>query len=77
MHTKALDPSASYRKIIRYIHQLDIQDRERDNPHRAGPENRMYPTGHLDVGCWFLEVAVPLIIIAIGNAHRGASIKIL
>ena len=39
VHTVALDPSAFFGKIIRYMPQLDIQDRERDNPHRAGPEN--------------------------------------
>lgn len=33
--------------------QLDIQDRERDNPHRVVPENLIYLYGHLAVGRWF------------------------
>jgi len=39
--------------------QLDIQNREKDNPHRAGPENQIYQYGHLDVGRWFLKAALP------------------
>ena len=38
-HCETLDPLAVFEKFIRYMPQLDIQDRERDNPHRAGPEN--------------------------------------
>ena len=52
-HTAALDPWAVFGKIIRYMPQLDIQDRERDNPHRAEPENLIDLYGHLAVGRWF------------------------
>ena len=58
-HSTALGPSAFFGKIFRYTPQLDIQDRERDNPHRAGSENRMYLSGHLDAGCWFWGAAGP------------------
>ena len=39
-----------FEEIMRYMPQLDTQDRERNNPHRAGPENLIYLYGHLAVG---------------------------
>lgn len=38
-HHSFIDPMASFEEIMRHMPQLDTQDRERDNPHRAGPEN--------------------------------------
>ena len=52
-HSAALDPSPFLGKIMRYMPQPDIQDHERDNPHRAEPENRMYPTGYWMRGAGF------------------------
>ena len=41
---------ASFEEIIRHMPQLDIQDRERGNPHREGPENLTCLYGYLAVG---------------------------
>ena len=38
-HQSFIDPMASFEEIMRHMPQLDTQDRERDNPHRTGPEN--------------------------------------
>ncbi len=38
-HHYFIDPMAGFEEIMRHMPQLDTQDRERDNPHRAGPEN--------------------------------------
>ena len=38
-HHPFIDPMASFEEIMRHMPQLYTQDRERDNPHRAGPEN--------------------------------------
>ena len=46
-HHSVIDPMASYEEIMRHMPQLDTQDRERDNPHRAGPENP-WPRPNID-----------------------------
>jgi hypothetical protein len=38
-HITTLDFLVVLARIIRYMPQLDIQDREKDNPHRAETEN--------------------------------------
>ena len=42
-----IDPMASFEEIMRHMPQLDTQDRERDNPDRAGPENLSNLCGNL------------------------------
>ena len=46
-HHSVIDPMASFEEIMRHMPQLDTQDRERDNPHRAGPENLRNRCGNL------------------------------
>ena len=43
----------------RHMPQLDIQDRERDNPHRAGSENLTFQYGHSAVGRRLWAGALP------------------
>ncbi len=38
---------AGFEEIMRHMPQLDTQDRERDNPHRAGAENLSNLCGNL------------------------------
>ncbi len=49
---------ASFEEIIRHMHQLETPDRERDNPHRAEPENMSNLCGNLVELRW-LWVEVP------------------
>jgi len=54
-HHSFIDPMAVFEEIIparngifeRHMPQLNTQDRSRDNPHRAGPENLSNLCGNL------------------------------
>ncbi len=50
---------ASFEEIMRHMPQLDTQDRERDNPHRAGPENLSNLCGNLVELRWLWVEAWP------------------
>jgi len=42
-----IDPMVSFEEIMRHMPQLDTKNRERDNPHRSGPENLRNLCGNL------------------------------
>ncbi len=49
-HHSFIDPMVSFEEIMRHMPQSDTQDRERDNPHSAGPENLIYLYGFFNGG---------------------------
>ena len=58
-HTTTLDPLAVFEEIMKHMPQLDIQDRNRDNLHRVGPENLTCLCGHLAGERWHRVAAWP------------------
>ena len=39
-HHPLIDPMAGFEENMSHMPQLDTQDREKDNRHKAGPENQ-------------------------------------